>query len=509
MKANQQKIKSVEAFDLTHEVYFQTVNQAPVAICITDPEALILYTNTAFSEATGYSFDEIKGQHSRVLSAGKTPTSIYTELWNTILKQQIWTGRLVNQRKDNSNYLAELTITPVIDPEGKTSHYLGMHRDITRLQQLDLELNNQRTLTETVIRHSPIATLLLDNKHNILFENPALGQLCLSLGCNVEQLLDTLANSLGLPIVSNNHFTGLELRYDIQGIATPRWLVCSGVTLQLWGNNDSFTEKQAKDCLLVTINDITELKIQQREARLNALMARLAEDELTYSMRETLNGAIYQLQRPLNITGAATAIQKKRHRHDDPLLHALGDISNLCQRAIDTLTQALPAPTVRHKMPLNINELLREVLSLYAGRLLSDGVIIDWRPCNTPPNILGDDVALCNLFKQLFDNALDAMGEARTTERNLQISTELRTDSISVVLADNGPGIADNIRNKIFEPFFSVHKKIGNRGGMGLVLVQDIANDHGAIIEMKNNKNSGCCFTLTFPLLSADEGLIS
>ncbi|HEY5717846.1 MAG TPA: nitrogen fixation negative regulator NifL, partial [Motiliproteus sp.] len=272
--------------------------------------------------------------------------------------------------------------------------------------------------------------------------------------------------------------------------------------LKLWQSDDSFNQELAHDCLLLTVNDITDLKIQQEEVRINALMARLAENELVYSMREALLGAMYQLQRPLNIISAAAAIQHKRNGEDDPLHKALTEVSQSCNLAIDTLQQALPAEPRQRKMPLNMNELLREVLSLYTERLLADGVIIDWKPCNTLPSVLGEDVSLCNLFKQLLDNALNAMADAGVRDRELYIATERLEDGVRVVLADNGPGIAEEHRHKVFQPFFSLQRRHAKRGGMGLALVQDVANDHGATIEIAPGNSPGCRFNLTFPALS-------
>ncbi len=494
------------AEQLPAEVYVETVKQSPIAISITDTQSRILYVNAAFTDITGYALDEVQGQHTRMLSAGKTPSCIYGELWDTLLKQQLWSGRLVNKRKDNRPYLAELTITPVIGDTGETSHYLAMHRDITRLQKLNQDLDNQRTLTDSIVKTSPVATLLIDNRGKVRFENPAVEQLCLILGCDTQALTTVLAKRLGLVFAHCPDFGGLELRYDIPGIGTPRWLNCSGTALQLWQSDDRFNQEQAYDCLLLTVSDITDLKIQQEEVRINALLARLAENELVHSMREALNAAIYQLQRPLNITQAAAAIQKKRSGADDPLHQTLNEVQQSCQRAIDTLHHALPGSPKQRKMPLNMNELLREVLSLYTERLLADGVIIDWQPCNSLPSVLGDDISLCSLFKQLLDNSLNAMSEARTRDRELRIQTERLADGVRVIIADTGPGIAEAIRHKVFEPFFSTRKDPANHAGMGLVLAQDVANNHGATIDIASHDGSGCRCVLTFPALCELRG---
>ena len=71
-----------------------------------------------------------------MLSSKSTPASVYQALWKSIKAQRVWRGKLVNHGKTGEEYLAELTISPVLNPGGRVSYYLGMHRDITELQPL-------------------------------------------------------------------------------------------------------------------------------------------------------------------------------------------------------------------------------------------------------------------------------------------------------------------------------------------------------------------------------------
>ena len=142
-------------------VFQQAVEQADIAISITDAEANILYVNPAFARVTGYTADEIVGANQSLLSNKSTPESLYRTMWATIANGQPWSGRLVNRRKDGSKYLADLLITPVVDASGVITNYLGIQRDVTDLHRLECEVGDQKALIESVVDSAPVVLALL------------------------------------------------------------------------------------------------------------------------------------------------------------------------------------------------------------------------------------------------------------------------------------------------------------------------------------------------------------
>ena len=103
--------------DLPHQVFRQAVEQSALAISITDAKANILYVNHAFERLTGYPRAEILGQNQSDLSNKVTPDSVYQGLWRTIQARHSWTGTLVNRTREGGDYLAELTVSPVLDQD--------------------------------------------------------------------------------------------------------------------------------------------------------------------------------------------------------------------------------------------------------------------------------------------------------------------------------------------------------------------------------------------------------
>ena len=130
----QQSLQAEEAHlktDTRNRTLLQAVEQSPTSIVVTDLNARIEYVNHCFEERTGYSAAEARGKNPRILKSGKTDPQIYIDLWNTLLRGEIWRGQFVNRRKDRREYIEQATISPVRDANGNIAHYVAVKEDIT------------------------------------------------------------------------------------------------------------------------------------------------------------------------------------------------------------------------------------------------------------------------------------------------------------------------------------------------------------------------------------------
>lgn len=120
------------------------IEQSPVAIIITDLNATIEYASPAFTHITGYTYEEIIGQSTRILKSNQNDAHIYENMWSNILKGNIWSGELLNKKKDGTLYWEKLTISPIYNDQGKITHFMGIKEDIDDRKKKDeeiLELN--------------------------------------------------------------------------------------------------------------------------------------------------------------------------------------------------------------------------------------------------------------------------------------------------------------------------------------------------------------------------------
>ena len=100
-------------------------------IAITDVDGVIEYVNARFERHTGYARDEAIGRKPNLLKSGVHDEAFYREMWATLLRGEIWSGTLVNKRKDGTLYHVEQTIAPVKDEQGDTVRFIAVERDIT------------------------------------------------------------------------------------------------------------------------------------------------------------------------------------------------------------------------------------------------------------------------------------------------------------------------------------------------------------------------------------------
>ena len=503
--------------DLPLALFHKVVEQSAVAISITDQKAFIQYANPAFSRVTGYNMEEVIGKNEAILSDKTTPPIVYKTLWGRLMQQKPWSGVLVNRRKDGHRYLAELTIAPVVDENGQTVHYLGMHRDVTEMHRLQQDAKNQKALTESVIDSASVIIALVDEAGHVVLDNQAYKTLAEDLSGlePATEILQALTQSMGESFrqarLQGVGFTHQEVSFFSPGGKDPRWFSCSGTWFREHDSSaDNFFESRNDLYMLLVASEITQLKKQQEEIRMNALRALLVEEELVQSTRETLAGAIYQLQGPLNLFVAAKGMLDRRGNNEDigALHSALAQAVDAGNEALQTLQNCMPKETDEAVVPVNINQILREVLGITTERLLAAGVVVDWRPAQVLPNLLGRERRLGAMFKQLVENALDAMDERGHEKRELRIITaQPAPDRISIVIEDTGPGIPEEIRFKVFQPFFTTKGTVGKRAGIGLTMVQEVVNQHAGTITLETANDGGCRVHIQFPITNEVSGV--
>jgi PAS domain S-box-containing protein len=121
---------SVES-EAARERLATAIEQVAETIVITDVQGLIVYVNPAFSATTGYAREEVLGRSPRILKSGLQDESVYRGLWSTVASGSVWSGRLVNRKKDGTLFTEEVTISPVRDLAGQIVNFVAVKRDIT------------------------------------------------------------------------------------------------------------------------------------------------------------------------------------------------------------------------------------------------------------------------------------------------------------------------------------------------------------------------------------------
>ena len=493
---------------MPYDLFIEAVEQVPIAISITDKKAKILYVNLEFIHVTGYQPEDILGENESVLSDKRTPKEVYYDLWHTIRNKKVWRGTLCNRHKTGNRYIADLTIAPMLNEQGIITHYIGMHRDITQTHEAEKRVINQKLLIESVINSSPMAMVVIDDKNTVILDNHNYKALVSDLdkGEPATYFLNKLRDEMGelwTQLQSKEQgFNNREFRVEGKGNRRARWFSCAGNWFkENEAHVDAFFENATKQYLILTITDITRQRRQMEELHIQTLKTIMAEDERVRSIRETLLGAIHQIHMPMNQIKAAKQIL--RHKGDEQnagLLQILQQIHQSGEEAITTMKKCIPDIMQTTMMSVNLNQILHEVLMLSDQRIWGKGIEVQWQPLAELPSIPGSENRLRILFKQLIDNAIDAICSAETGEQRIKISTDADAELIYVSIEDSGPGIPVEKRSKVFEPFYTTRPTGGSQAGVGLVMAKEIVNQHQGFIDIDPSYDQGCRFKISFPL---------
>lgn len=152
-----QDITARKQAEETLRLYASVFEHSGEAILITDNDKRILAINPAFTRMTGYTLDEILGEHPRVLSSGFTPQETYQDMWAALDESGYWQGEVVDRRKDSSCYPQWMSISAVRDADNRLSHYIASFTDISERKKAEAQISQlayHDTLTGLVNRFS-------------------------------------------------------------------------------------------------------------------------------------------------------------------------------------------------------------------------------------------------------------------------------------------------------------------------------------------------------------------
>ncbi len=133
--------------DITARVYAEAeLGIAAIAfesqegMMITDADSVILRVNHAFTEVTGYTADEVIGKTPQLLKSGRHDKVFYIQMWSCIKRTNSWAGEIYDMRKNGEVYPKWLTITAVKNRQGKVTHYVSSHTDISERKAQEEEI---------------------------------------------------------------------------------------------------------------------------------------------------------------------------------------------------------------------------------------------------------------------------------------------------------------------------------------------------------------------------------
>ena len=346
-------------------------------------------------------------------------------------------------------------------------------------------IEERRRELETIVETIPSGVVTLDGSGTVLQSNRAFAALmglrenASFAGEKIQALLppDLVADVSRL--IRRGHRMGAastEIEFHARGRTIH--LAITSARLEL-------TRGQTGNVLV--LEDSTELLRAQRQLAWKEVAQRVAHE-----IKNPLT--------PIALSAERIGRHLERAQPDSPnvirkcsevILTCVGTLRSLVDQ-FSALAQ-FPAPQPR---PCDMNRVVEEALALFAGRL--EGITVQRHLEPGLPTVLADPDALRRALANLIDNAAEAMQGSLL--RLLGIHTALSEDggAVEVIVSDTGHGLTDEIRERLFLPFYSTK----HRGtGLGLSIAAKIVQDHGGSIRAESNSPKGARFLLRLPLM--------
>lgn len=143
-------------------------------IVVTDTRGIILEVNDNTCRGSGFSREELIGQHARINKSGYHPPAYYKTMWETISSGRVWKGEFKNRRKDGTHYWVDTTIVPLLDPDGKPERYLGVRYDITAQKKAQTLARHNEKRFRALVQNSADYIAVIDKSGTYTYLSPSL-----------------------------------------------------------------------------------------------------------------------------------------------------------------------------------------------------------------------------------------------------------------------------------------------------------------------------------------------
>ena len=320
-------------------------------------------------------------------------------------------------------------------------------------------------------------------------------------GYNQKELIGKSFTELA-PEHTHEYFQSLQEQSDDQGlISYPKALHYQKGNKPFYVNLHACNiTYKGQPAIVLASTDITEMIEKD---------AQLIQASKMKSLGEMSAGIAHELNQPLNAIKMgsdflAMMSEQKRAIPQDHLHQVVSEISTQVDRAaeiINTLRSfGRKADLVMERVC--INKPIQAVFSLVGRQFELDNIRIELQLSDEIASIMAHGNRLQQVFFNLAANARDAINEKNERQNSsvagrIVIRTYQKENQVVAEVEDDGIGISDEVRDKIFEPFFST-KERSNDMGLGLAITYGIVKDFGGDIQITSQKSLGTTFRLSF-----------
>lgn len=471
-----------------------------------DRDGKFTYLSPRFEDLTGYSPGEFMGRSFTEVLAPEHVEPTFEKFRRGLRGEEIPLYEVEILHRDGKRIPVELSVTSLVDTNGKIIGRLGVARDIRDRKKMEQKFIESEEKFRTLAEKSLIGIYLMQDGV-FKYVNPKFAEI---FGYSTDEIIDKmkprdLVHPEDRKIVEENIGKRISgeldsIRYNFIGIRKDGKVVF----IEAYGSRIMYKGKPA---ILGSLLDITDRKkaedeLKKAHEKLKRAYRELKSiDELKDNIVENVS---HELRTPITIAKGMIELSmeeedpEKRRKYLESAIKALIRQNRVVGDLIEMARFAKKRKKFEIKK-LDLNPIVSLVLRRLEPLALEKKVKIDVRISPSLPNIEGDAEALHRAIYNLMHNAVKFNREGG----RVVVKAAQKNNFVEVCIEDTGIGIPKEKLDKIFDPLFQVDSSTSRRysgTGMGLAVVKRIIESHGGKIEVKSKVGEGSKFILHLPI---------
>ena len=494
-----ERTQAQDRLQQSEELTRKLVEELGVGVSLYDADMRLQINNAAFRSmmyqdlpisAPGmHVLEEIRG----TIAAGVLPLPPGLEEAGSEMLEQAVLAAMAAEEKGKEVIRSDGTILEASMSATADGGYISVLHDVTDRKSAEHAAREADDLLRTIIENSPTTFLVtrFDDGKVIYSANPSRDRFG-DIQTARSFFLDPKDRETYLAALSE---TGTLTDYPVR-FRRRDGSIMDGLT------SARIIEYKGQRLIVSSTRDISEQLALQRELERQRELAH--QNEKLSAMGGLLAGVAHELNNPLSII-VANALMLEEDIQEPALQRRVSRLSSAAQRSGKIIKSFLAMARNRPMRTelAHLNEIIETALEISSYGLRSQGAEIELHLDDHDPELEVDADQIIQLLSNLVVNAEHAMADQGADAR-LTISTRHRGGEVEIEVADSGPGVPDDLRRRVFEPYFTT-KEIGKGTGIGLAFCHRVVRNHGGSIELMPNRGTGAVFRVTLPLQLSSE----
>lgn len=492
-----------------HEVRLRAITDSVKdAILMMNEKGVLFFWNPAAEHIFGYTAPEVIGRNLHTLLAPSRYHQMHAEAFKKF--QQLGQGNAIDRtieleacHKDGHEISIELSLSKLL-VDGAW-HSIGIIRDITERKKAEVKLRQSEERFRA-LHNASFGGIIIHDKGLILDCNQGLSEIS---GYTFDELVGMDGLQLIAPdwrnIVQEKIYSGYEETYEVEGLRKDGTIY----PLSIRGSNIPYKGHEVR---VTEFRDITERKKVEEERR--RLEAQLTQAHKMESIGALAGGIAHDFNNILGAILGYVQLSQNVTPATSPAAQFLDKALEGIQRATSLVGQILAFSRQEdaQQVPLEVAPIINEVVKLLRP-ILPSTIKITKHIQEGTRAISADPTQVHQILMNLCTNAFHVMEKEGGTLTIELMNKELLPQDvqqypgvapgpfIDLTIGDTGPGIAEELIDKIFDPYFTT-KPLGKGSGMGLSIVHGIVQSYGGFIKVENKEGTGAWFHIHLPAIT-------